>query len=83
MTQIIRHAEDDIECLCGNRPHLDGFYVSDADGTIREGEMFPEPEWDGDTMTCWTCGRTFSLSTNEILGQTSDLMLAGARLTVA
>lgn len=32
---MTRHSEDEVECVCGNRPHLDGFYCSDPDGTIR------------------------------------------------
>jgi hypothetical protein len=80
---VTRHSEDHVECICGNQPHLDGFFVSDTDGTIRELGFGPEAEWDGETMSCWTCGRTFSLMTNEVVGHMSDEMLEGARQVVA
>ncbi len=81
--KIERLAEDHIRCVCGNEPHLDGFYVSDRDGTTREGEYGPDPEWNGDTMTCYTCGVIFSLGTDDIIERATDEMLAGARLVTA
>jgi hypothetical protein len=83
-TERVERTEDWTRCLCGNEPHLDGFYCSDADGTIRENgvDIQPEPTWDQSHMTCWSCGRTFVLETRDVVGQTSDGMLAGARAYV-
>lgn len=73
-----RQGEDSIQCPCGNASHLDGFYVSDEQGTILEGEFAPLPEWDGETMACFGCGRIFSLATNVVSGRMTPEMLAGA-----
>lgn len=74
--------EDLIICPCGNQPHQDGFYCSDQDGTIRELELGPEDEWDGDTMACWSCGRTFSVTTQRVHGTMSAQMLVEAQAVV-
>ena len=73
-----RQAEDFVVCVCGNAPHLDGFFCADPDGTIRELGYGPEPGWDGDTMACFGCGRVFSLTTNVVSGRMTPEMLAGA-----
>jgi len=83
MTEIMgRPSEDTVECLCGNRPWFDGFYVSEADGTTREGEYGPDTLWDGETMACRGCGRIFSLTTNVVSGRATPWMLLGAALLV-
>lgn len=78
-----RQGEDFVQCPCGNAPHLDGFFCSDPDGTIRDLFDGPEPEWDGDTMACFGCGRIFSLTTNIVSGRMSPEMLAGALAVMA
>jgi len=75
--------EDWIYCPCGNQPHLDGFACTDLDGTIREGEYGPEPEWDGDTTGCMSCGRVFSHETGIVSGRMTPEMLIGAIAYIA
>ena len=78
---ITRYAEDAIECRCGNAPHLDGFYCSDADGTSRDADFGPTPEWDGRHITCRSCGLVVDGSTAgdpPIVGQARRETLAQA-----
>lgn len=56
--------EDDLNCPCGNRPHLDGFYLSTADGTPVQ-----PADWDGGHSVCFRC--------NRIIDEAGDLAVVG------
>ena len=61
-TTISREGEDFLSCSCGNASHLDGFACCDINGTAREGEYGPTPEWNGRTMACLSCGSVFDMA---------------------
>lgn len=82
-TETIERDEDWTRCICGNEPAFDGFYCSDADGTIRENGYGPEAEWDEVHMSCFSCGRVFVFETGQVVGRMSAEMLAGALAYVA
>jgi len=51
-------------CLCGNRPHYDGFYPCDKESN----EMEPIEGW-GSLFVCARCGRIINQDTLEVMGQ--------------
>lgn len=47
-------------CLCGNRPHRDGFQPVDQSGL----ETHPDPEWSG-LLQCARCDRIIDTNTHD------------------
>ena len=59
---------DEITCLCGNTPAADGFYPF-ANGH----EVEPDDSWDGVTMFCAACFRTFDQTTGVVLSRETSI----------
>ena len=72
MTAAVEHIKREPQdrdawvCLCGNEPHMDGFYPCDKNGD----EMSPEigSDWDG-LYVCFRCVRIINSDTLEVIGQ--------------
>lgn len=61
-------------CLCGNEPHIDGFYPCDSEGESVE----PTPEeWTTNCYVCERCGRIIDQSALAVVGMRRDKALAG------
>lgn len=54
-------------CICGNRPHSDGFYPCDRNG--KEVEPTETSGWDGASYVCGRCGRIINQDTLEVMGR--------------
>ena len=62
-------AEDAWVCICGNEPHLDGFYAY-ADGH----EVEPTPEdWDGVHYFCASCFRVIDQNTLAVVAHPTSV----------
>jgi hypothetical protein len=63
---ITSTAPDEWECVCGNRPRLEGFYPCNEQGE----QVEPTPgDWTTDCYVCDRCGAIIDQSTLEIDGQ--------------
>lgn len=61
------------ECLCGNRPDMDGFYPCLGNGTVVEPVV--AGSWDDEgryLYACASCGRIIGPK-GEVVGQVKDL----------
>lgn len=64
--ETLEHNEygDWVKCVCGNEPHLDGFYPCiENDVYAVEVEPTVDGPWDGIKSLCATCGRIFEQET--------------------
>ncbi len=64
-------------CLCGNEPHIDGFYPCMPDGRMVEPDI--NGEWDGHLYVCAKCGGIYDAESFEQKGQI-DPAAAAAQL---
>jgi hypothetical protein len=56
-------------CVCGNMPHIDGFYPCDRAGRLVE----PTPEdWTSGLYVCSGCGRLINPDTLEVVGRAAE-----------
>ena len=56
---------DTVTCLCGNEPHIDGFYPCLSTGEVIE----PEGYWDEALYYCESCHRIINMITGAVTGQ--------------
>lgn len=69
--RITAQSSDDWECICGNRPDLDGFYPY-HDG--HEVEPDANGPWDGVRFFCASCFRVIDQNTLEVVERPSSVV---------
>jgi hypothetical protein len=57
-----------VTCICGNEPHVDGFFTCNEEGKIVEPT---DEEWTTNFYVCIRCCRYFDINTLEVVGSTS------------
>lgn len=61
-------------CLCGNEPHINGFYACLEDGTMVEPDI--NGPWDGHLYLCMGCGAIYDAESFDQKGQIDAAALA-------
>ena len=69
--------DGDLDCLCGNRADLDGFFACLGGGTPVEPADLPGL-WEGRLYVCTRCGRIVDGETGEVSGRRDDLQAVWA-----
>ena len=59
---------DHVTCLCGNEPHIEGFYPCLPTGEVIE----PDNSWEHTLYYCERCHRIIDLTTGVVTGQADD-----------
>jgi len=61
--RAIGNGAEDVICLCGNQPHMDGFYACNSKGEPCHDDMGnPTDDWGGAFHYCQRCGQMIMVS---------------------